>query len=65
MDTDDNLPKRDDPLVLLQRQDLDPLSLNELDARVEALEAEIVRVKAKKQAAVHHKAIADTLFKKS
>jgi uncharacterized small protein (DUF1192 family) len=64
MNDDDNLPRPSAIIVQLGREDLDPLSLNELDARVEALEAEIVRVKAKKLAAVNHKAIAESLFKK-
>ena len=62
---DENLPRAKDPIVLLAKEDLDPLSLAELDARVAALEAEIARVKAKKSAAVNHKAIAETLFRKS
>lgn len=56
--------KPDDPLVLLSRQDLDPLSVEELGARIAALEAEIARTKTKMQRAVNHKASADALFRK-
>ena len=65
MDLDELFPsKPDDPLILLGRQDLDPLSVDELHARVEALEAEIARVRAKIDAAVNHRASAEQLFKK-
>jgi uncharacterized small protein (DUF1192 family) len=64
MDMDELFPGRpDDPLALLVRQDLDRLSVDELDARVVALEAEIVRTKARRQSAVNHKASAEGLFK--
>ena len=65
MDLDELFPsKPDDPLILLGRQDLDPLSVDELHARIEALEAEIVRVRAKIDAAVNHRASAEQLFRK-
>lgn len=65
MDLDDLFPdKPGDPLVQLTRQDLDPLSVEELHARIQMLEAEIARVKAKIDAAVNHRATADALFKK-
>ena len=65
MDTDDFLPKRaDDPLVALTRQDLDPLSVEELQARIATLESEIGRVRLKLQTAVNHRASADALFKR-
>ena len=65
MDLDELFPsKPDDPVLLLTRQDLDPLSIEELHARVAALEAEIARVKAKIDASVNHRASADALFKK-
>lgn len=57
--------KSDDPLSLLAKQDLDPLSVAELDARIAALEAEIARSRAKKERAVNHRASADGLFKPS
>lgn len=65
MDLDELFPdKPDDPLKLLARQDLDPLSVDELDARITLLEAEIVRVKAKRDASVNFRASADDLFRK-
>jgi uncharacterized small protein (DUF1192 family) len=65
MDMEEYLPKRaDDPLAQLLRQDLDPLSVTELEARVAALEAEIARTRAKIEYAVNHKASAEALFKR-
>lgn len=65
MDVDDDLPRRaDDPIRLLARQDLDPLSVKELDARIAALEAEIERTRQKIQYSVNHKASAEALFRK-
>lgn len=65
METDDNLPMRkDDPLVSVMRQDLDPLSIDELDTRIAALHREIVRCEQKKRAAANHLSVADDLFKK-
>ena len=66
MDTDDIAPppRPDDVVAVLARQDLDPLSLAELDARIAALEGEIARVNQHKQRAVNHRAIADELFKR-
>jgi uncharacterized small protein (DUF1192 family) len=66
MDADDNLPLRQsDPLALLLRQDLDPLSIAELQARVSALHSEISRCEAKISAASDHRSVADQLFKKA
>jgi len=65
MDLDELFPaKPDDPLTLLTRQDLDPLSVDELQARIEILEGEIARVKAKIDASVNFRATADAIFKK-
>ena len=65
MDLEELFPdKPGDPLKLLARQDLDPLSVDELEARIAALEAEIARVRSKMEAAVNHRASADALFKK-
>lgn len=65
MDADEVFPKRaDDPVAALARQDLDPLSVEELDARIAALEVEILRATAKRKAAVNHRATADALFRK-
>lgn len=65
MDIDELFPdKPDDPLTLLTKQDLDPLSVHELEARIAILEAEIARVKAKRENAVNFRSSADELFKK-
>ncbi|MEZ5655750.1 MAG: DUF1192 domain-containing protein [Sphingobium sp.] len=65
MDTEDNLPRRaDDPLRQVMLQDLDPLSVTELEERVAALETEIARTKEKIQFSVNHKASAEALFRK-
>jgi len=65
MDLDELFPdKPGDPLVLLTRQDLDPLSVEELEERIATLEGEIARVRAKMNAAINHRASADELFKK-
>ena len=65
MDLDELFPDRpDDPLTLLTKQDLDPLSVDELNARIVILEAEIARVKAKLESSVNFRATAESLFKK-
>ena len=65
MDLEELFPsKPGDPLVLLTKQDLDPLSVEELEERIAALEGEIARVRAKMDAAVNHRASAEALFKK-
>jgi uncharacterized small protein (DUF1192 family) len=65
MDTDDIAPppRAADLIVQLSRQDLDPLSVAECDARITALEAEIVRTQARREKAVNHRARADAIFK--
>lgn len=65
MDLDENFAgKSDDPLMLLTRQDLDPLSVTELDARIAALQVEIDRTRGRKERAVDHRASADGIFKR-
>lgn len=66
MDTDDIAPppRAGDPVALLPRQDLDPLSVLELEARIAALEAEIIRTRTHLSRAVNHRASADSLFKR-
>jgi uncharacterized small protein (DUF1192 family) len=65
MDLDELFPgKPEDPLKLLTRQDLDPLSVDELEARIETLEGEIARCRGKIEFAVNHRASAEALFKK-
>ena len=65
MDLDELFPsKPDDPLTLLVKQDLDPISVEELHARIAILEGEIARVRAKIDASISFRATADQLFKK-
>ncbi|MEG8023679.1 DUF1192 domain-containing protein [Sphingomonas aurantiaca] len=51
-------------LDALVRQDLDPLSVAELDARITVLQGEIARCQIKKDRAVSHRASADDLFRR-
>ena len=64
MDDDLFSSRPDDPLVLLARQDLDPLSGDELEKRIAALQAEIARVQAHMAAVSRHRSAADALFKR-
>jgi uncharacterized small protein (DUF1192 family) len=65
MDLDDLFPsKPDDPVVALAKQDLDPLSVDELNERIAALKAEIARVEAHMARAATHRSAAEELFKK-
>ena len=65
MDAEDFLPRRkDDLLAQLAREDLDPLSVAELHARIAALEAEIVRCRNHTERATSQRASADALFRK-
>ena len=66
MDVDDLFPsKPGDPLVELGRQDLDPISIDELHERIAALKAEIARVEAHIERVSAHRSAAEELFKKS
>ena len=66
MDVDDLFPsKPGDPLVELGRQDLDPISVEELHERIAALKAEIARVEAHIERVSAHRSAAEELFKKS
>lgn len=65
MDVEDLFPSRpDDPVEQLVRQDLDPLSIDELEARIATLKAEIDRVEAHIAQAARHRSAADELFKR-
>ncbi len=64
MDLDDLFPsKPGDPLVELGRQDLDPISIDELHERIAALKAEIARVEAHIEHVSAHRSAAEELFK--
>lgn len=65
MDLDDILgPRPDDPLTALLREDLDRLSVAELEGRVRALEGEIERSRRRLESATNHRASADAIFKR-
>lgn len=65
MDMDDYSPRRpDDPLALLVKQDLDPLSVGELEERISCLEAEIARTRKRIDRSAGHRASAEALFRK-
>jgi uncharacterized small protein (DUF1192 family) len=65
MDLDELYPsKPGDPLTELARQDLDPLSVDELTARIAALKAEIERVEAHIEKVTRHRSAAEELFKR-
>jgi uncharacterized small protein (DUF1192 family) len=65
MDMDELFARKPaEPLTLVTRQDLDPLSVAELHERLEILAVETARVKQKLDGAVNHKASADALFKR-
>ncbi|WP_419809172.1 DUF1192 domain-containing protein [Sphingomonas sp.] len=63
MDLEDAQPRPADLLTQLVRQDLDPLSVAELEARIAALEGEIARARQKIERAINHRASADALFR--
>ena len=65
MDLEELFPsKPDDPLVALAKQDLDPISIEELQQRIELLKAEIARVEVHIERVLKHRSAAEDLFKK-
>lgn len=65
MDLDENLPRKaSDPVAALVLQDIDHLSVDELQHRIAALEGEILRCRRRMEAAVNHRASAEGLFKR-
>jgi uncharacterized small protein (DUF1192 family) len=65
MDIEDLFPnKPGDPLTELARQDLDPLSVDELHARIAALNEEIARVETHITRVTAHRSAAEELFRK-
>jgi len=66
MDEDDFFSsKPQDPLTQVTKQDLGPLSIDELKLRIETLKGEIERVETHMTDATRHRSAADELFKKS
>ena len=65
MDLDDLFPdKPKDPLTELGKQDLDPISIEELNERIAALKEEIARVEAHIERVTKHRSAAEELFKR-
>ncbi len=65
MDIDDLFPsKPGDPLKEVTKQDLDPLSIEELQERIETLKEEIARVEAHIERVNRDRSAAEELFKK-
>ncbi len=62
---DDELPRpKNDVLAALTGQDLDRLSVGELDERIATLDAELARTRAKREGASAFRSAADALFKR-
>lgn len=59
---DEDLPRPSEPLTLVVKEDLDRLSVDELEARADVLEAEAKRTRAKLSGAKDFRANADALF---
>lgn len=65
MEPDDLFAKRpDDPVNQLIRQDIDHLSIEELEQRIALLSGEIERCRSKITTAINHRATAESLFKR-
>lgn len=64
MDADEPRTKADAALATLVAQDLTPLSIAELDARLVTLNGEIARVAKHRENVVNHRASADAIFKR-
>ena len=65
MDLEDLFPdKPGDPLTELGKQDLDPISIEELHERIAALKEEIARVEAHIDRVTRHRSAAEELFKR-
>jgi uncharacterized small protein (DUF1192 family) len=64
LDTDDIAPPPKAAADLVQAVDLERLSINELEARIVALKAEIARVEAKIATKKASAAAADAFFKR-
>ena len=65
MDLEDLFPdKPGDPLTELKKQDLDPISIEELHGRIALLKEEIARVEAHIERVNRHRSAAEELFKR-
>ena len=64
MEPDENVNHlRGNVVAMLLAEDLDPLSVDELTARITALEGEIARCRTRIDRANSHRASADALFR--
>jgi uncharacterized small protein (DUF1192 family) len=63
-DDPDTPRRKSDLLADMAHEDLDKLSIAELDDRIAALETEITRARIKRDGAAKFRAAADSLFKK-
>ncbi|MGB3710949.1 MAG: DUF1192 domain-containing protein [Erythrobacter sp.] len=63
MDEGESPRRKGDAASQLAAEDLSPYSLDELDARIALLEAEISRVASHRQKTAAHKQAADALFR--
>jgi len=63
MDDDDRPRPRTDSAHSLAKEGLDSYSRDELDARIDLLEAEIARVRSHRDASKAHRIAADLLFR--
>jgi len=62
---DDDLPRpKDDVLAALTAQDLDRMSVAELDHRLAVLAAETARTHARREGAAQFRGAADALFRR-
>lgn len=64
MDEDDRPRSRGDAAEALSKENLDPYSVDELDARIALLDAEIERTRSHRDQSSAHRAAADALFGK-
>lgn len=62
MDVDDLTPRKDAPLRALELEELDSLSLEELDERMARLAAEIERARAVKSGKEASRSVAEGVF---
>jgi uncharacterized small protein (DUF1192 family) len=63
MEDDDRPRSRTDAAATLAKEALDSYSRDELDVRIQLLEAEVVRVRAHRDKAAAHMSAADALFR--
>lgn len=61
---DEPRPTADAALTALTTQELDPLSVAELEHRIDALAREIARARAKIDQMVNHRASAEAIFRR-